>query len=215
MGIWASIKSAKVAAKLQSEFVRLYETPNAYRPPVSNPEYRQGRGQPITMLHRLADHANSVGLTAGDAGVLAVEMLTSIDQHRSYAAAFDEVVGYVGSGALLTTAGDPMRDYATPEAVAAVLEMVAVAARMEAYGEAIERTFESAFSSDDSSEREGRVRQLQEEYAHLTALALSSDADRAAAIRTELQSLGAEPDEELNARVRRKLGVSPPPWLQD
>lgn len=211
MGLLRNIKHGRAAMKLQSAFVDLYDAASAYRPPVSSPNQRQQWADPVRLLHRLSDHANGLGLTAGDVGVLAVELLSQIDEQKSYADAFDAVMGFVADGSLLTVDGKPMRNFAQPDGVAQMLEMIAVGARMEAYAEYIDGEFELPDTSARPADRDALVRQLQNEYAYLTAEAvLSSEAERAAAILRQLELLGADPDEALNERVRRELGGTPP-----
>lgn len=136
MAILKNIQMGKAANKLRSDFEHLWVTSNAYRPfPAETPEQRRGRRGAVDALFRLADACRSVGATAGDVNVLAVELIWAIDEERSYAKAFDSVMDMVVSGELRTVAGHQMRQFLSVEAVAAVLELAAVAARPEAFRE--------------------------------------------------------------------------------
>lgn len=125
---------AKTLDRLRRDFEYLWSSPDAYRPPQpAGPMPR--RVSPVDALYQLAEADRLLGATAGDVTRLAVELLSAIDEEHSYARAFDSVVDRVASGEVLTVIGHPMRDFLSREQIAAVLELVAIAARPQAYEE--------------------------------------------------------------------------------
>lgn len=67
-------------------------------------------------------------------------------------------------------------------------------------------------SHDPELQKAMQVRQLQEEYAHLMAVPLSSNVERIDEIRWHLEQLDAAPDQTLVDEVRQEMGVPKPPW---
>ena len=136
MPVLKNIQMGRAANKLRNEFEYLWSAPAAYRPGPAGLHPSPFR-RPVDALYGLADAARRVGsgATAGDVNVLANQLLWAIDEERSYARAFDLVMAMVLSGELRTVAGPPMGAFLSDQEVAAVLELVAVAARPEAYEE--------------------------------------------------------------------------------
>lgn len=194
-----------LARRQMKEFQRLWATPNAYRPSGSAPQERGGY-QPNEVLHRLADYGNQLGMTSGDAGRLAVTFLRRVDHHRSYDAALDDLLRAVREGRVSTLAGPPMHQFVSVDAVVNLAEMVAVAARPEAFAESMreeEEQGEAAVSRGDTSRSiagsatQEHVAALLREYRTLAAepAPLLAEADRMRELREELSRYGVDPGE--------------------
>jgi len=125
-----TFRQAREANRLGKEWARLYDLPTAYRP--HEPEARRAIDDPKEALHHLADIANSVGLTAGDAGVLGVEVVAHVDRDRNPQAAITEVVKDVFSGRIRTVAGRPMNEYISLTGASVVAATALSMARPEA-----------------------------------------------------------------------------------
>lgn len=239
---------------------------------------------PVKALHNLADLANAGGATSGDAGVIAVEVVTLADDgfpDKGYSEAIEALSVQYDNGGLRTTDGQPMRNFVPWGGVVELAELACMLARPirlsgwvneQAHAASrgdkhdllwcselaptttiqterrwknaakalaalpanqrddnhveqvahVDRTLDAfksvdAFAQSLAQTGQGTssaISQLQEEYAHLMAVPLLSNADRTKEIRHELERLGAAPDEDLVQEVRDQLGVSPPPWEQ-
>ena len=148
------LKQAREANRFGKEWARLYDLPSAYRP--DQPEAVRAIPDPDEGLQHLSDIANRVGLTAGDAGVIGVEVVTRVDRTRDPAASVIELIDEVHAGRIKTVAGRPMKDYvslagagmiaatalslARPEASIEYQETDPGMKRLRAYVEAIEGT---------------------------------------------------------------------------
>lgn len=78
--------------------------------------------------------------------------------------------------------------------------------------EGVQRAVEAYF--DPEKRRESEIADLQTRYAHVNAtpVPLLAEAQELSAIEAELGRRGAAPDPELNARVKRDLGVEDTPF---
>lgn len=204
MGMRDKVRMARAADRLFVEFRRLHDHPGAYRPADAGdmPPQLHDAGMAVpdagVALHRLSDHGRRLGLTAGDVGVLAVELLSSIDEYRSYPDAFDTVVAYVTSGQLLAVNGQPLRRFTTPQAVAQMCELIAVASRFEAYREGAADLAAPVSDPDVAPQADAdhgeRVRRLRAEYARLAAdVARLPEVRRLEQVRAQLADLGQDP----------------------
>lgn len=131
--MFEQIRMAREANRLRAEWDKLWESPAAYRP--GPRQHHPHNFRAMHALTALANFANMHQMTSGDANVLGNALVRSIDEQRSYAAAFDDVMERVARGQIFTVSGHPMDRLAPAESVAAVLEMVCNAARPEAYAE--------------------------------------------------------------------------------
>lgn len=127
MGVF---KQAREAKKLQGEWENLYHGADAYRP--DQPEARQAIADPSAAIQHLSDVANQVGLTAGDAGIIGVEVVRRVDRIRNPERAIIEIVDAVHSGQLRTVAGRPMKDFVGLAGAALVAATALAVARPEA-----------------------------------------------------------------------------------
>ena len=124
------LKQAREANRVGKEWARLYDLPSAYRP--DQLEATRAIPDRDAALHHLGDVANRVGLTAGDAGVLGVEVVTRVDRTKDPVAAVIEVVDEVNTGRLKTVAGRPMKDYVSLAGAGLVAATALSLARPEA-----------------------------------------------------------------------------------
>ena len=128
MGVF---KQAREANRLGKEWARLYDLPSAYRP--DQPEARRSIANPDLAAHHLADVANALGLTAGDALILGVEVVARVDSLKDAQAAVIELIDEVNDGRLRTIDdGGPMNRFVSLAGVALVAKTALSMARPEA-----------------------------------------------------------------------------------
>lgn len=134
MGVLRNIRMARTAQKLGNQFEVLWDSPDAYRPPaeILDPPRRIPG---VLAMHLVADHANAIGATSGDSGVLGVALMSAIDELQSYGAARDLVLDELLAGRIRSVAGPPMRQFLSAPTALSIIEVIGSQARLEAYVE--------------------------------------------------------------------------------
>lgn len=193
-------KMFRSSTKQYSSFSRLWNSPAAYRP--GGQRHDRSMVRPDQVLHQLADHANRYGLTAGDAGQIAVEFLGRVDRMRSYDTALLDLLKTVMGGGITTVAGRPLGAGAPPSAIIEVVEATAVAARPEAFTESLERASPEVPRGDTAQAMiQHRIGELLDAYKSLQHDGLLlTEIQELQAIRDELLKLGVDPDEQERGR---------------
>lgn len=130
--MFGQARMVREANRLRHEFEERWTSPNAYRPPATF-DGPLPKVPAIFALNSLANSARKQGGTAGDANIIANEVLREIDERQNYAAGVDAVVERVRTGDIRSVDGKLMRSYLAAEAVRAIAETAASGGRVEAY----------------------------------------------------------------------------------
>lgn len=118
MGLFS--KDNRAAYRLGGVWERLWEAPDAAAPPVTGM-------RAVDAFQRLGDLANLGGATSGDALVIAIEVVSAVDRHRSYPDAMVDLRRFYERGDLRSVRDEPM-DRVLPWP--AVVEIAEAAARL-------------------------------------------------------------------------------------
>lgn len=85
--------------------------------------------RPLEAFHRLADMANISGATAGDALVIAVEVVAAVDRHGSYPQAMGDLRKFYERGDLRSVRDEPLDKLMSWPAVVEIAEAASRMAR--------------------------------------------------------------------------------------